>query len=294
MRHTRRNLVNSCVVVCQKVWSRNVHRGNRHHHNFGVASQRRLFPRLHHSQRNLRCINKDYRIQKLFRKTSFKYSQSAFRIHNFYGGCRRNNWNGLYQPEFSNQNVWRGGFLHGFTRHRRHYRKYIGNHVDESPLHEDKRIHGENMNSSETRVGSDIVNLVEKGAEFHGHLGPFLVLGVRAGLAGLRELGVPRKFGQMCVTAKLKLSVPFSCFIDGVQVTTNCTVGNRLLRLEDSQRGITVCFKPKDSDEELTIRVKPEILRYLMNKFSEGVSNEELAWEIASLPEDKLFTMVKQ
>jgi len=31
-----------------------------------------------------------------------------------------------------------------------------------------------------------------------------------------------------------------------------------------------------------------------MNKFSEGVSNEELAWEIASLPEDKLFTMVKQ
>jgi len=150
------------------------------------------------------------------------------------------------------------------------------------------------MKSSETRVGSDIVNLVEKGAEFHGHLGPFLVLGVRAGLAGLRELGVPRKFGQMRVTAKLKLSVPFSCFIDGVQVTTNCTVGNRLLRLEDSQQGITVCFKPKDSDEELTIRVKPEVLRYLMNKFSEGVSNEELAWEIASLPEDKLFTMVKQ
>ena len=144
------------------------------------------------------------------------------------------------------------------------------------------------------KIGSGLTDFIEKGAEFHGHLGPFLVLGIRTGLIGLRELGAPRKFGQMNVTAMLKLSVPFSCLIDGIQVATKCTVGNRMLKLENSQRGMAVHFRLRNSDKALTVHVNPEIVKHLMNKFSEGVSNEELAWKIASSPESQLFMIEKQ
>jgi len=150
------------------------------------------------------------------------------------------------------------------------------------------------VKATKPEIGSELTNLIEKGAEFHGHLGPFLVLGIRIGLIGLRELGAPRKFGQMNVTAKLKLSVPFSCLIDGIQVVTRCTVGNRMLKLENSQRGMAVYFRLRNSDKALTVHINPEIVRYLMNKFSEGVSNEKLEWKIASLPESQLFMIVKQ
>jgi len=135
----------------------------------------------------------------------------------------------------------------------------------------------------------DLKGLIMKAAEFHGHLGPFLVLGIRAGLIGLRELA-PEKFRQMHVTVKLNPSVPFSCFIDGIQVTTKCTVGNGLLRLESSREGISARFEIHSSQRVLTITVRSKVLKYLMEMFSKGASNERLAWEIASLPEEKLFT----
>jgi formylmethanofuran dehydrogenase subunit E len=150
------------------------------------------------------------------------------------------------------------------------------------------------VKATKPEIGSELTNLIEKGAEFHGHLGPFLVLGIRIGLIGLRELGAQRKFGQINVTAKLKLSVPFSCLIDGIQIVTKCTVGNRMLKLENSQQGMAVDFRLRNSDKALTVHISPEIVRYLMNKFSERVSNEELAWKIASLPESQLFTIEKQ
>jgi formylmethanofuran dehydrogenase subunit E len=150
------------------------------------------------------------------------------------------------------------------------------------------------VKATKLEIGSELTNLIEKGAEFHGHLGPFLVLGIRIGLIGLRESGAPRKFGQMKMTAKLKLAVPFSCLIDGIQVVTRCTVGNRMLELEDSKQGMAVDFRLRNSDKALTVHINPEIVRYLMNKFSEGVSNEKLAWKIASLPESQLFMIEKQ
>lgn len=37
------------------------------------------------------------------------------------------------------------------------------------------------------RIG-ELDVILKRAAEFHGHLGPFLVIGVRMGLIGLREL----------------------------------------------------------------------------------------------------------
>jgi formylmethanofuran dehydrogenase subunit E len=63
-----------------------------------------------------------------------------------------------------------------------------------------------------TEKAANFANLIEKAADLHGHLGPFLVLGVRMGETAKKIL----KTANLQVTAKLPLSTPFSCVLDGI------------------------------------------------------------------------------
>jgi formylmethanofuran dehydrogenase subunit E len=133
--------------------------------------------------------------------------------------------------------------------------------------------------------------IIRKAAEFHGHLGPFLVLGVRMGLVGVRELEAKENDDKLQVTAMLKHSVPFSCIIDGIQVVTKCTIGNQKLKLINSS-GITVEFELQQKGK-VTVTVNPTTFDKLKSRLlSENVSQEEtqkLAHIIASMPEEELF-----
>jgi formylmethanofuran dehydrogenase subunit E len=137
--------------------------------------------------------------------------------------------------------------------------------------------------------------LIEKAAEFHGHLGPFLVIGVRMGKTVERALNpnIGDK-SKLEAAAKIPLLTPISCIIDGIQATTCCTVGNQRLKIENSKKEIAVDFKLQNSKKELKVLVNPEIVEKLMSRFSEGASNEELAWEIARMPESQLFMTEKR
>jgi len=128
--------------------------------------------------------------------------------------------------------------------------------------------------------------ILKKAEDFHGHLGPFLVLGVRMGLIGLRELGAEENADKLRVTVMSKHSVPFSCVIDGIQVATKCTVGNKKLRVKNSS-GIAARFELQNG-EHVIVTVNPATF----NKLLENVSKEELrelALLVASMPEKELF-----
>ena len=128
---------------------------------------------------------------------------------------------------------------------------------------------------------------IKEAEKFHGHLGPFLVLGVRMGETAKKIL----KTANLQVTAKLPLSTPFSCVLDGIQVTTQCTIGNQKLKIENSSKEISATFQCAKTGKKLKVKVNPKITDALMKKFSEGFSNEELAWEIASMPENQIFSV---
>jgi len=151
------------------------------------------------------------------------------------------------------------------------------------------------MKTVKLKISEELTSLISKAADFHGHLGPFLVIGVRMGSLAKRILNVNAgESNKLRVIARLPLLTPFSCILDGVQATTQCTVGNRKLRIENSQEKVIVNFEQQDSDKALSIHVNPKILEELENRYSKGASNEELAWEIASMPQSKLFIMEKQ
>jgi len=146
-----------------------------------------------------------------------------------------------------------------------------------------------------SKLDAKLITLMEKAADFHGHLGPFLVIGVRMGNMAKRILKpntVEHK--ELEATAKIPLLVPFSCVLDGIQATTHCTVGNQKLRIENAQKEITANFKLQNSDRALKVSVNSKIIEGLMNRISEGALNEELAWEIARMPESRLFTIEKR
>ena len=141
----------------------------------------------------------------------------------------------------------------------------------------------------------DLALKIRKAEKLHGHLGPFLVIGVRMGSLGKSILNVNvGESNRLQVTARLPLLTPFSCILDGIQVTTQCTIGNQKLRIENSQEKIIVHFEKQDSHKALKICVNPKIIDELRNRYSKGSSNEELAREMISVPENQLFIIEKQ
>jgi len=151
------------------------------------------------------------------------------------------------------------------------------------------------MKTLKAKISEELTSLIKKAADFHGHLGPFLVIGVRMGTLTKKILNVNAGEGsKLRVTAWLPLLTPFSCIIDGIQATTQCTIGNQKLKMENSQTKIIVYFELKNSYKALRIHVDPKIIKELKNRYSEGASNEELAQEIAAIPESQLFVIEKQ
>ena len=72
--------------------------------------------------------------------------------------------------------------------------------------------------------------MLEKVKEFHGHLCPFVALGVRASIIAMEELGVARVDESASIGEDLIAIVECNnCLVDGVQVATGCTFGNNSL-----------------------------------------------------------------
>jgi formylmethanofuran dehydrogenase subunit E len=126
-------------------------------------------------------------------------------------------------------------------------------------------------------------------------LGPFLVIGVRMATVAKRVFNQDdRGSFRFQVNVKVPLVTPFSCTIDGIQAATHCTLGNQRLRVENARKQIFASFEVENSDRLVRISVNHRVIRELMRKMSQGLGNDELAGEIAVMPEGQLFTIEKE
>ena len=138
----------------------------------------------------------------------------------------------------------------------------------------------------------EIQQPIENAAKLHGHLGPFLVIGVRIGEMAKRHLDVDNKSShRLQASIKTPLFTPFSCVIDGIQASTSCTVGNQRLKIEESTKETIAHFKLQNSDKTMTITVNPKVAETLVKEMSKGANPEHLAARISQMREEQLFVL---
>jgi formylmethanofuran dehydrogenase subunit E len=119
--------------------------------------------------------------------------------------------------------------------------------------------------------------LLEKAVKLHGHLGPFLVLGLKVGLRAKEILGAkPEKCELETVNCK-----PYLCAIDGIKTVMGC--GTIIVK---EGKGLAAKFKGSHGREVL-IKVKEALVK----KYAEGPWEkcEEYAYEVISSDEEQLF-----
>ena len=120
-------------------------------------------------------------------------------------------------------------------------------------------------------------------ARFHGHLGPFIVLGYRIGRYALRELGGD----PFSVQAEVYCSgiTPQSCLADGVQLGSGCTLGKGNIDLIRSERVFCIF-----SAEEKKITITPHPFKPLSPEDPDYELNiERYAETLYHLPDGELF-----
>ena len=131
----------------------------------------------------------------------------------------------------------------------------------------------------------DIPRELSEAAHFHTHLGPYLVVGLRMGGVVTRQLGdKPFSYKILAHTGKVP---PYSCMVDGVQMSTPCTVGNSGLEVGD-ERLMTV--EAKGAGRALSIALRSEIFDWIENECREE-DCERFACEIWEMPEERLLSV---
>ena len=126
---------------------------------------------------------------------------------------------------------------------------------------------------------------LRRAAEFHTHLGPFLVVGLRMGRVVTRELG-SEPF-TIRLTANTGRVPPHSFCVDGLQVSTPCTVGNGGLAVADTRDMSVVAVK---GDATLSVRLREDVWQRIERECTHE-NQEAFACDIWEMPEDALLVV---
>lgn len=97
----------------------------------------------------------------------------------------------------------------------------------------------------------DLGGLLRLAETFHGHLCPFVSLGVKAGQYAMATLDRPNT-GMEEIVAIVECN---NCFTDGIQVVTGCTFGNNALIFKDlGKTAVTVARREDGQAVRLVVR----------------------------------------
>ena len=149
---------------------------------------------------------------------------------------------------------------------------------------------------------------LQKAAEFHGHLGPAVVIGARLGAAGLAAVQSEGYFGIEVTCTGPFSTPPKSCMVDGLQLSTGATLGKRNLTIIDSDEFSVIIVNLKNGKSAI-LRPNKEILELAWSQLEDDHDDHEdssksrpdpiasmkkveaIARHIAELPCDQIMTI---
>ncbi len=127
--------------------------------------------------------------------------------------------------------------------------------------------------------------LFEIGIKFHGHKCPAMPLGIRAGLAAMKKLGVEHASNkELFCFVETGLSHATMCFVDGVQVATGCTYGKANIEKLNYGKNAIILIDVKNK-KSVRVSLNPEFqVKGLSSEFvklrQKGVEPKDIKPEI--------------
>lgn len=119
--------------------------------------------------------------------------------------------------------------------------------------------------------------------QFHSHLGPYLVIGMKMGNFIRTTLG--NKPFSYRIHTSVGLTPPTSCVIDGLQITTPCTVGNSMIRVEEL--GDIAAWAQQD-DRRIELQLKSAVRKRIDNDTTRE-NEENIAQDLWETEIEELF-----
>lgn len=102
---------------------------------------------------------------------------------------------------------------------------------------------------------------LKEARDFHGHLGPYLVLGILAGELAAKKIRYKKHFG-IEVVVRGATKKPKSCLIDGLQLSTGATYGKGNIK-KISGPDIKIEFYNKLSNKKIIFKLHKTIEKKL-------------------------------
>lgn len=129
---------------------------------------------------------------------------------------------------------------------------------------------------------------------YHGHTGPWNVLGYRMGQRALSEFGEEWGSHKIEVICHAPMKTPYTCLVDGLGVGTGNTLGRLDLKLAEapSLEAICVEFKQIATGKKLIMRPDTAYLVRIEKAAQEGMNR--LAHQCAEMPDSSLFSISRE
>jgi formylmethanofuran dehydrogenase subunit E len=111
----------------------------------------------------------------------------------------------------------------------------------------------------------NLEELFEVGLKFHGHKCPAMPMGLKAGLAAMKALGVKRSQDkELSVISETGKGHAAGCFLDGVMTATGCTYGkSNIEKLYYNKLAFTLIDNA--TGRAVRVAVKPEFFEKALN-----------------------------
>lgn len=111
-------------------------------------------------------------------------------------------------------------------------------------------------------ISDDLGGLLRQAEIFHGHLCPYISLGVKAGHHAMRTLNRSNT-GMEEIVAIVECN---NCFTDGIQVVTGCTFGNNALIFKDLGKTAVTVARREDG-QAVRLAVRPDFRERMYAKY---------------------------
>ncbi len=129
---------------------------------------------------------------------------------------------------------------------------------------------------------------LKEAIKFHGHLGPYLVLGILAGELAVKKLK-SKKYFDLAVKVWGANKKPKSCLIDGLQLSTGATYGKENIEKLNSSI-IKMEFRNLLNHKEIILKLTDKLVEEL-KKTNRHKDSEILAKRLYKTDHAKLFNL---